>query len=55
MFAAFIFDAEWQWLLCAAVAFVYGLAVMLTVIALLIKSAQKHYKAEQKQSAEVEN
>ena len=55
MFAAIIFDSEWQWLLCAAVAFVYGLAVMMTVIALLIKSAQKHYRAEQKESAEIES
>jgi len=55
LFAAIILDAQWQWLLCAAVAFFYGLAVMLTIIALLIKSAQKHYKAEQKPSAEIES
>ncbi|HJQ71750.1 MAG TPA: hypothetical protein VKA70_22430 [Blastocatellia bacterium] len=55
MFAAIILEAEWQWLLCAAVAFVYGLAVMLTVIALLVKSAQRHYKAEQKGNAEIES
>ena len=55
MFAAMILDSDWQWLLCAAVAFVYGLAVMVTVIALLIKSAHKYYRTEQKESTEIES
>jgi hypothetical protein len=55
LFAAIILDAEWQWLLCAAVAFVYGLAVMLTVIALLVKSAQRQYRAEPKSGAEIKS
>jgi hypothetical protein len=55
LFAAIIFDAEWQWLLCAAVAFVYGLAVMLTVIALLVKSAQKQYRTERKGSGDIKS
>jgi hypothetical protein len=35
-----IFDIDWQWWLLAAVAFLYGLAVLIVVIFLLVKSAK---------------
>ncbi|MCI0489222.1 MAG: hypothetical protein L0229_21735 [Blastocatellia bacterium] len=42
--------SDWQWWLFVALAFVYGLGVMVTVIVFLMKSAQEQSKREGRSS-----
>lgn len=48
MFAAFTDDSNSQWLAFAALAFIYGSAVMGLVIVTLIRSARKRGAESQK-------
>ena len=45
---AFILDTDWQWWLLAVGAFVYGAAILTTILVLVIKSGHECFKKKGK-------